>query len=304
MENKKSRCGFIAIVGMPNVGKSSILNAILGQKVSIVSYKPQTTRTRIMGILTDNETQLIFIDTPGVHHPKNQLDKYMEKSIKSSISSVDIGLLVVQVGTGPTEDEIKLIEKFNNLSIPIVLAINKIDLIKDKSTLLDIMNKYSKLTDFKAIIPVSAKKRSGLLELISELKKFCAVGPHLFDEDSLTDQPERVLVSEMIREKILKFVDKEIPHGVFVTVERMKERSNSDITDIDVVIYCEKENHKGIIIGKNGSMLKKIASLARFDLENFFQNKINLKIWVKVKEDWRNRVSLLKNFGYDDNNFK
>ncbi|MDQ5983720.1 MAG: GTPase Era [Eubacteriales bacterium SKADARSKE-1] len=304
MKNENSRCGFIAIVGVPNVGKSSLLNALLGQKISIVSSKPQTTRTRIMGILTIDDTQLIFIDTPGIHTPKNHLGEYMKKSIKESIASVDIGLLVVEPGKNIKADEIRLIEKFKSLSIPVILAINKIDLIKNKSDLLNIISKYSKLIDFKAIVPISVKEKNGLPELILELKKLCVAGPHLFDEDSLTDQPEKVLVSEIIREKILKVTDKEIPHGVFVDIETMKERPSGNITDIDATIYCEKESHKGIIIGKNGDMLKKIGTMARFDIEKFFGNKINLKIWVKVKEDWRNRMNLLKTFGYDEKNFK
>lgn len=302
MQNTKSI--FIAIVGLPNVGKSSILNSMIGEKVSIVSSKPQTTRNRIMGILTEDETQLVFIDTPGIHKPKNQLSKYMDKSINESVSSVDTCLLVVQAGRPIQKEEINLINKIAKSNICAVLAINKIDILKDKSILINQISEFSKLFNFEAVIPVSAKDSDGIYELKQELKKLAKPGLHLFDKDDFTDQSERTLVSEIIREKILHLFDKEIPHGVAVCVERMHERESSPIIDIDAVIYCEKASHKGILIGKQGAMLKKIGTLARLDLEAFFDTKINLKIWIKVKEDWRNREFLLRNFGFDNKNFE
>ncbi len=300
MEKKSA---FIAIVGIPNVGKSSILNTIIGEKISIVSAKPQTTRIRITGVLTRDETQLVFLDTPGLHKPKTQLGSFMTKSIKSSISSVDICLFVVEANRDLKPGEAELIKKLKNLNLPTVLAINKIDLLQDKSSLIPQINNISELFDFSAIVPVSAKTADGIDLLINELKKLAVEGSHFFDGDAFTDQPERVIVAEIIREKILNLVNDEIPHGVAVCVEKMREREDSALIDIDAVIYCEKNNHKGILIGKNGSMLKKIGSFARVDIENFFETKINLQLWIKVKEDWRNKPNLLRNFGFDEKNF-
>ena len=296
MQNTKT--AFFAIVGVPNVGKSSILNSMIGEKISIVSCKPQTTRTRIMGILTEGETQLVFIDTPGIHKPRTQLGKYMDKSISESVAAVDSCLLVVQAGREIQKEEIDLINRFKQNKMRAILAINKVDLLKNKSTLMNQIDKFNKLFKFEAVVPVSAKDGSGIDILKQELKTLAEPGMHLFDEDDITDQPERVIVAEVIREKILQFFDKEIPHGVAVAVERMRERENCDIVDIDTVIYCERASHKGILIGKQGSMLKKIGTAARIDIEAFLGTKINLKIWVKVKEDWRNREFLLRNFGF------
>lgn len=300
MENKSA---FVAIVGVPNVGKSSLMNALLGQKISIVSAKPQTTRNRIMGILTQAETQLVFIDTPGVHTPKTQLGRYMEKSIKNSISSVDSCLFVVEAGKDLKPSEFKLIERLKSLNLPVILAINKIDVLQDKSILMQQISKVSELIDLTAVVPISAKTHDGLDVLVSELKKIATCEGHFFQDDALTDQPERVIVAEIIREKILQRVDKEIPHGVAVCVEKMRDRDDGSLIDIDATIYCEKNTHKGILIGKQGAMLKKIGSLARVDIENFFETKVNLQIWIKVKEDWRNRAGLLRNFGFDEKNF-
>lgn len=301
MNNKTE---FIAIVGKPNVGKSSLLNRILGKKVSIVSKKPQTTRTRIMGVYTQNEIQLVFIDTPGLHKPRTNLGEYMVKSVRESINGVDTCLLVVNTGEEILSSDIEFMDKFKISKIPAVLAINKIDLALDKSYIIKQIKEYSKRFNFEAIIPLSAKTGDGVDELIDELKKLAIPSEHFFDSDALTDQPERVVASEIIREKILRLTDKEIPHGTAVIVERMQERQDKpEITDIDAVIYCEKNSHKGIIIGKNGSMLKKIGSYARRDMESFFACKINLNIWVKVKEDWRNRESVLRSLGYDNKNF-
>ncbi len=301
MNNKTE---FIAIVGKPNVGKSSLLNKILGQKVSIVSKKPQTTRTRIMGIYTKNEVQLVFIDTPGLHKPRTNLGEYMVKSVRESIGGVDTCLLVVNAGEKLLPSDIEFIDKFKASNIPAVLAINKIDLLIDKSSIMEQIEEYSRIFKFEAVIPLSAKTGDGVDELINELKGLAAPSEHFFDNDALTDQPERVVAAEIIREKILRLTDKEIPHGTAVVVEKMRDRKDKpEITDVDAVIYCEKNSHKGIIIGKNGSMLKRIGSYARRDMENFFSCKINLNIWVKVKEDWRNRESILRSLGYDNKNF-
>lgn len=301
MNNKTE---FIAIVGKPNVGKSSLLNRILGQKVSIVSKKPQTTRTRIMGVYTQDEVQLVFIDTPGLHKPRTNLGEYMVKSVKDSISGVDNCLLVVNAGEKILPSDLEFIDKFKCSNIPAVLAINKIDLVTDKTFIIEQIKEYSKMFSFEAVVPLSAKTGDGVSELVDELKKLAVPSEHFFDKDALTDQPERIVAAEIIREKILRLTDKEIPHGTAVVVERMKDRKNkSEITDIDAVIYCEKNSHKGIIIGKNGSMLKKIGTYARKDMESFFSCKINLNIWVKVKEDWRNRESMLRSLGYDNKNF-
>lgn len=301
MNNKTE---FIAIVGKPNVGKSSLLNRILGQKVSIVSKKPQTTRTRIMGVYTQNEVQLVFIDTPGLHKPRTNLGEYMVKSVKDSISGVDTCLLVVNAGEKVLPSDLEFIDKFKCSNIPAVLAINKIDLVTNKTFIIEQIKEYSKMFSFEAVVPLSAKTGDGVSELLDELKKLAVPSEHFFDKDALTDQPERIVAAEIIREKILRLTDKEIPHGTAVVVERMKDRKNkSEITDIDAVIYCEKNSHKGIIIGKNGSMLKKIGTYARKDMESFFSCKINLNIWVKVKEDWRNRESILRSLGYDNKNF-
>lgn len=298
------KSAFIAIVGRPNVGKSSILNAMIGQKVAIVSNKPQTTRTRIMGVLTEGEDQLVFIDTPGMHKPKTSLGKYMVRSVNESVSGVDACLLVTEADREPTQTELMLIEKFKSLDLPAILAINKIDPLKNKEVLMAQILKYSKLYDFAAIVPVSAHDGDGINELKEALKEFAMEGGHFFEEDALTDQSERNLAAEMIREKILRLTDREIPHGTAVVVEKMRTRDDgSDIMDVDATIYCEKDSHKGIIIGKGGSMLKKISSQARQDMENFFDCKVNLQTWVKVKEDWRNREGLLKSFGFDKSDF-
>ncbi len=303
MNNITEKTAFIAIVGRPNVGKSSILNRMLGQKLAIVSSKPQTTRTRIMGVLTQNETQLVFIDTPGIHKPRNQLGRYMLRSVNESVSGVDACLLVVEAGYEPGDIEKNLIEKFKSMDMPAILAINKLDLIKDKTKIMEQISQYSSLYDFEAVVPVSAQYNDGIPALVDELKKQAMEGEHFFESDTLTDQPERVIASEIIREKLLRLLDKEIPHGTAVMIDRMKNRENSDITDIEATIYCERDTHKGIIIGKNGSMLKKIGSYARQDMERFFDCRINLKLWVKVKDDWRNRESILRSLGYDENDF-
>lgn len=302
-ENMNEKSAFIAIVGRPNVGKSSLLNAMLGQKVAIVSDKPQTTRTRIMGVLTRGENQLVFIDTPGLLKPRNRLGEYMVRSVTESVAGVDACLLVVEAGTHTSPADLELIKKFKSLSMPAVLAINKIDLLPDKSVLISQITELSQMYAFEAIVPISALDGNGVEALTQELEKLAMPGGHFFEEDTLTDQPERVLAGEIVREKILRLCSKEVPHGVAVVVEKMHERPESGITDVDATIYCEKDSHKGIIIGKNGAMLKKVGTYARSDMERFFDCKINLQLWVKVKEDWRNRPEILHSFGFDKTDF-
>lgn len=300
--NVNDKSAFIAIVGRPNVGKSSILNRILGQKIAIVSSKPQTTRNRITGVLTQGEYQLVFFDTPGLHKPKNSLGKFMVRSVNESVGGVDCCLLVVEADKEPSKSDLELIEKFKALDMPAILAINKIDTIKDKEVLMKQILAYSQLYNFSAIVPISATDGNGMNELLDELKAQSSEGGHFFEEDTLTDQPERVIVSEIIREKILRLCNDEIPHGTAVVIEKMKTRENG-ILDIEATIFTEKESHKRILIGKQGSMLKKISTFARQDIENFFDCKVFLQVWIKVKEDWRNRAQLLQNFGFDERNF-
>ena len=294
-----NKTAFIAIVGCPNVGKSSILNRMLGQKIAIVSDKPQTTRTRIMGVLTKGETQLVFTDTPGFHRPHNKLGEKMVKAVSDSISGVDACMLVVEPQGELREAEKQLIEKFKKEKMPVVLVINKIDTIPVKTDLMKRILDMSSLYSFEAVVPVSALRNDGIDTLVNELSKLAFESEHFFPDDTLTDQPERVIASEIVREKMLRLLDREIPHGVAVSIEKMRERSDKDIMDVEAVIYCEKESHKAIIIGEKGAMLKKIGAYARQDMERFFCCKINLQCWVKVKEGWRNREGLIHNFGLD-----
>ncbi len=294
-----TKTAFIAIVGKPNVGKSSLLNKMLGAKVAIVSSKPQTTRTKIMGVLTLDETQLVFTDTPGFHKPHNKLGEYMNNAVGDSIGGTDAALFVVEPNGELNEKELELVKKFKQEKLPVILAINKIDMVKEKKELLSRILYLTKMYDFEAVVPVSATEGQGVDELIDEMKKLSVESPHFFPDDTLTDQPERVLAAEIIREKILRLMDKEIPHGIAVSIEKMRERESKEILDVEAVIYCERETHKGMIIGKNGSMLKKISTFARQDLEGFFEIKVNLHTWVKVKDNWRNRDGLIHNFGLD-----
>lgn len=294
-----TKTAFIAIVGCPNVGKSSILNKIMGTKIAIVSSKPQTTRTKIMGVLTEGDIQLVFTDTPGYHKPHNKLGEKMNQAVGDSIGGVDACLFVVESKGDIKKGEYELLEKFKNLKVPVILAINKIDMIKDKEELLERIVQLNSLFDFEAIVPVCASTGEHIDELVDEMKKLAFDSPHFFPDDTLTDQPERVLAAEIIREKILRLMDKEVPHGIAVSIEKMRERDNQDILDIEAIIYCERESHKGMVIGKKGSMLKKISTYSRQDLESFFGIKVNLQTWVKVKEDWRNREGLIHNFGLD-----
>ncbi len=294
-----TKTAFVAIVGCPNVGKSSLLNKMLGQKVAIVTQKPQTTRTKIMGVLTLGETQLVFTDTPGYHRPKTKLGEKMIKAVGDGIAGVDACLFVTEPEGEIREAELELLKRLKAEKAPVVLAINKIDTVKQKEKIMEKILAFSSIYEFEAVIPVSALKEENIDVLIEELKKLSYDSVHFFPDDTLTDQPERVLAGEIIREKMLLLLDKEVPHGIAVSIEKMRERPAGDIMDVEATIYCERDSHKGIIIGKKGEMLKKISSRARADMENFFQCKINLQCWVKVKEGWRNREGLIHNFGLD-----
>ena len=295
---KQERSAFVAIVGRPNVGKSSIMNHLLGQKVAIVSDKPQTTRTRIMGVLTEGETQMVFIDTPGLHKPRTALGKNMVKAVSDGMTDVEGCLLVVEADGKVAPAEQELIARFTAKKLPVVLAINKIDLLQNKEELLSQILAYSALYDFTAVVPVSAKTGEGMEELLDELRPLAQPGAHMFDEDTLTDQPERVIAGELLREKLLRLLEREVPHGIAIAIERFHDREDG-ILDIEATIYCEKESHKGIVIGKGGATLKKAASLARTDMEDFFDCQVNLQCWVKVREGWRNREGIIHTLGLD-----
>ena len=291
---------FAAIVGRPNVGKSSLLNAMVGRKVAIVSDKPQTTRTRIMGVVTRDKTQLVFLDTPGNHKPRTRLGDFMVRSIGEAMSGVDIGILVTEPRVNIREEEEALLEQLTKQRLPKILVINKIDTVTDKGQLLEIIAAWKERAAFDAILPVSAVTGDGLEELLSVLESFAVESPHFFPADASSDQTEQALAAEVVREKMLQLLRQEIPHGIAVAIERMSDRETEKgtILDIDAYIYCERDSHKGMVIGKKGAMLKQIASLARVDLEELFGAKVNLQCWVKVKEDWRNRQGFLSGLGY------
>ncbi len=291
---------FVAIVGRPNVGKSSLLNALVGKKVAIVSDKPQTTRTRIMGVVTRGKTQLVFLDTPGNHKPRTRLGDFMVRSIGEAVSGVDVGLLVTEPRAAIREEEAALLEQLTAQKLPKVLVINKIDTLEDKAALLAVIAAWKERGDFDAIVPVSALNGDGLEELLTVLSGFAFESPHFFPDDATSDQTEQAVAAEVIREKMLLLLRQEIPHGIAVAIERMGERETAKgtILDIEANIYCERESHKGMVIGKQGAMLKQIASLARAELEQLFDTRVNLQCWVKVKEDWRNRQGFLNGLGY------
>ena len=291
---------FIAIVGRPNVGKSSLLNALVGKKVAIVSDKPQTTRTRIMGVVTKGDTQLVFLDTPGNHKPRTRLGDFMVRSIGEAVSGVDVGLLVTEPRTNIRDEEKELLGQLKQKKLPVILAINKIDTVSEKAQLLSCIAAWQQEMDFAAIVPVSAVTGDGLEDLVAELNGFTFESPHFFPADASSDQTEQAIAAEVIREKMLQLLRQEIPHGIAVDIERWGERETEKgtILDIDAYIYCERDSHKGMVIGKKGAMLKEIASRARTELEGLFDTKVNLQCWVKVKEDWRNRQGFLSGLGY------
>ncbi len=292
------KSAMITICGRPNVGKSTLTNALVGEKIAIVSDKPQTTRNRITAIVEHGETQLVLMDTPGFHKPRTRLGDYMVNVVSQSVADVDLVLLLVEPVAEIGKQEEGLIARLRETGAPAVLVINKIDTV-ERPRLLEVMALYSAAYDFGAIIPISAKTGEGIPELLDEMEKYAVEGPHLFPDDMITDQPERQICAELVREKLLKCLDKEIPHGTAVEVTRFTERDNG-IIDLEVTIYCEKDSHKGIIIGKKGAMLKRIGELARKDIEEFMGTKANLQTWVKVKENWRDSTSLLRNFGFKD----
>ena len=296
MEIKKS--GMISIVGRPNVGKSTLTNALVGEKIAIVSNKPQTTRNRISAVVNRGECQYVFLDTPGLHKARTRLGDYMVKVVKESVADVDAILLLVEPIPHIGGPEAELIARIKQLGVPSILVINKMDTV-EKEALLAVMQTYGQAHDFNAILPISAKEHEGVDELLALLAEFLPEGPQLFPDDMVTDQPERQVCAEIIREKLLLCLDKEIPHGTAVEITRFSERDN-EIIDLDATIYCEKASHKGIIIGKGGAMLKKISTLARTDIEAFMGTKVFLQTWVKVKEGWRDNLNLIHNFGYRD----
>ena len=292
----QSKSAFITIVGRPNVGKSSLMNALVGEKIAIVSPKPQTTRNRITGVLTRGETQLVFLDTPGVHHASTKLGDYMNRQATGSVADVDLAVFVTEANRPLNEAEKNLLAGFRG--IPAIAVVNKIDLLDAPEQMLTKIAELADAYSFDEIVPVSVLQNDGIDGLLEILLRYAEEGPHFFDDDAMTDQPERVIVAEIIREKILRNMRDEIPHGTAVTIERMEDRGR--IVDIDATIYCERETHKGMLIGKKGEMLKRIGTQAREDAERFLGTKVNLQCWVKVKEDWRNREGLIKNFGYVD----
>lgn len=291
-----TKTAFITIVGRPNVGKSTLMNALLGEKVAIVSSKPQTTRNRIMGILTKGENQFVFLDTPGIHKPKNKLGSYMMKSVRSSLGNADAVILIAEAGKAPGEIERNVIEQVKKDELPAMLVLNKIDLC-NREQIAETIAKYAELYDFDAFVPVSAMKGKNVEDVLEEAEKFLYEGDWFFEEDMLTDQPEKQIASEIIREKLLRTLSEEIPHGTAVVIEEFKDEET--LISIRAEIFCEKASHKGIIVGKNGDTLKRIGSYAREDMENFFGCKVYLNLWVKVKENWRDSEFSLNNFGFD-----
>ena len=297
MNNFKS--GFITIVGRPNVGKSTLLNALTGEKIAIVSNKPQTTRNKILTILTDDDSQIIFVDTPGVHAPRTKLGEYMNKVVTDAVDGVDAVLFVTEATGKLLNNEKEILEGLFNKKFPVILIINKADTVKNKEDMLSLIADATSVGEFASIIPISALKKDGINAVLDEIKKLLPQGPMYYPDDMITDQTEREIVAEIIREKMLRLLDKEVPHGTAVEIEYMKE--GDTLTKIGAVIFCEKASHKGIIIGKGGEMLKRIGSYSRSDIEKLLDKKVFLELWVKVKGDWRNSNFLLKEFGYQEN---
>lgn len=297
MENNAFKSGSVTLIGRPNVGKSTLMNCIIGQKIAITSNKPQTTRNRIQTVYTSEEGQIVFLDTPGIHKAKNKLGDYMVTVAEKTLSEVDVILWLVEPSNFIGAGERHIIEQLKKGKTPVILVINKIDTVK-KEQLLEYIDTYRKEYDFAEIVPVSALKAENIKELLKCIMKYLPYGPAFYDEDTVTDQPVRQIVAELIREKTLRLLSDEIPHGVAVSIEGMKYKKN--IVDIEATIFCERDSHKGIIIGKNGAMLKKIGSMARRDIEELLEKQANLQLWVKVKKDWRDSDFLLKNFGYQE----
>jgi len=297
-EKNSYKSGFVTLIGRPNVGKSTLMNKLIGQKIAIMSNKPQTTRNKIQTVYTSEKGQIIFLDTPGIHRAKNKLGEYMVKTAERTLKDVDVVLWLIEpcdyIGAGDKH----IIERLEGLKTPVILIINKIDTIK-KDEILKVIDTYRAAHDFVEIIPVSALKGTFTDDIIDVVYKYLPEGPQFYDEDTITDQPQRQIVAELIREKALHSLSEEIPHGIAVSIDSMKIRSNGKLADIEATIICEKDSHKGIVIGKNGSMLKKIGTAARYDIERMLELKVNLQLWVKIKKDWRDSDFLMKNFGYN-----
>lgn len=303
--NDNVKSGFVTFIGRPNVGKSTLMNYIIGQKIAITSNKPQTTRNRIQTVYTDNRGQIVFVDTPGIHKAKNKLGEYMVGAAEKTINEVDVICFIVESTTYIGAGEQHIIEKLKKVSVPKILVINKVDTVK-KEEILPVIDCYSKELDFDEIIPVSARNGNNVDDLVDTIFKYLTYGPMFYDEDTVTDQPMRQIVAELIREKALHALNEEIPHGIAVVIDTFKDRKSPKgiITDIDATIICERDSHKGIIIGKGGEMLKKIGTNARYEIEKQLGNKVNLKLWVKVKKEWRDSDILIKNYGYDKKDLK
>ena len=303
--NDNVKSGFVTFIGRPNVGKSTLMNHIIGQKIAITSNKPQTTRNRIQTVYTDKRGQIVFVDTPGIHKAKNKLGEYMVGAAEKTINEVDVICFIVEPTTYIGVGEQHIIEKLKKVSVPKILVINKVDTVK-KEEILPVIDCYSKELDFDEIIPVSARNGNNVDDLVDTIFKYLTYGPMFYDEDTVTDQPMRQIVAELIREKALHALNEEIPHGIAVVIDTFKDRKSPKgiITDIDATIICERDSHKGIIIGKGGEMLKKIGTNARYEIEKQLGNKVNLKLWVKVKKEWRDSDILIKNFGYDKKDLK
>ena len=299
MENKEYKSGFVALIGRPNVGKSTLMNKIIGQKIAITSNKPQTTRNKIQTVYTCDQGQIIFLDTPGIHKAKNKLGEYMVNVAEKTLKEVDVILWLVEPSTFIGAGEQHIAEQLKDINVPVILVINKIDTVK-KEEILVFIDAYRKILDFAEIIPASALRDKNADEIVESIFKYLPQGPQYYDEDTVTDQPMRQIVAEIIREKALHALNEEIPHGIAVTIEKMKERRNGKITDIEATIICERDSHKGIIIGQQGSMLKKIGSNARYEIEQMLEMKVNLQLWVKVRKEWRDSDLLLKNYGYNE----
>ena len=292
------KSGFVAIIGRPNVGKSTLMNHLIGQKIAITSRKAQTTRNKIQTVYTCERGQIVFLDTPGFHKAKNKLGEYMVNVASRTFKDADVILWLVEPGTQVGPGDRHIAEQLKNCKLPVILVINKVDTVQ-KEEVAGVIDTYRKLIDFADIVPASALRAQNLDTVIDYIFKYLPYGPQFYDEDTITDQPQRQIVAELIREKALRTLDEEIPHGIAVTIDTMKERPDGRIVDIEATIICERDSHKGIIIGKQGAMLKKIGSAARFEIERMLEQKVNLKLWVKVKKDWRDSDYLIKNFGYD-----